>query len=44
MTADKSGDETDAALSDEPNGVESIVTITQKILTADTVHIANPNS
>jgi hypothetical protein len=44
MTADKSGDETDAALSDEPNGVESMVTITQKILTADTVHIANPNS
>jgi len=44
MTADASGDETDADLSDEPNGVESMVTITQKILTADTVHIANPNS
>ena len=44
LTADKSGDVTDAGLDDEPNGVESIVTIRQKILTADTVHIANPNS
>jgi len=44
LTADASGDNTDAALDDEPNGVESIVTIRQKILTADTVHIANPNS
>ncbi len=44
MTADASGDTTDAALDDEPNGVKSVVTIRQKILTADTVHIANPNS
>ena len=44
MTADASGDDTDTDLLSEPNGVESIVTITQKILTADTVHIANPNS
>ena len=44
MTADASGDDTDAALFDEPNGVESMVTISQKVLTADTVHIANPNS
>ncbi len=44
MTAGASGDDTDTDLLSEPNGVESIVTITQKILTADTVHIANPNS
>ena len=44
MIADSSGDETDAALFDEPNGVKSMVTIGHKILTADTVHIANPNS
>ena len=42
MTADASGDET--IIDDEPNGVSSMVTIRQKILTADTVHIANPNS
>ena len=42
MTAGASGGET--IIEDEPNGVESIVTIRQKILTADTVHIANPNS
>ncbi|GEM_PF-5480642 len=44
MTAGASGDDPEVVLFDEPNGVKSIVTITQKILTADTVHIANPNS
>jgi len=45
MTAGASPDEpVEVVLFDEPNGVESIVTITKKILTAEPVHIANPNS